>query len=183
MVQHACLKDGCCSGIAAVGMAFRKEKRELALCLSLLLTAAVTDTRMKRNMTGRGLDDVIDVARYRYHQARQTNDALWKDPGDAAAINIGSIEDPGDAAAISIGSIEDPGDGAAISDEKVEGEQLYFPIQNMMDLLVGSLSPACLSIHFLPIMAELDAIDGGTEAGFDERHDICTSVIHGMIYQ
>ena len=78
MVQHACLKDGCCSGIAAVGMAFRKEKRELALCLSLLLTAAVTDTRMKRNMTGRGLDDVIDVARYRYRQARQTNDALCK---------------------------------------------------------------------------------------------------------
>ena len=30
------------------------------------------------------------------------------DPGDAAAISIGSIEDPGDAAAISIGSIEDP---------------------------------------------------------------------------
>ena len=96
------------------------------------------------------------------------------DPGDAAAISIGSIEDPGDAAAISIGSIEDPGDGAAISDEKVEGEQLYFPTQNMMDLLVGSLSPACLSIHCLPIMTELEGIDGGTEAGFGEGHDICT---------
>ena len=142
MVQHACLKDGCCSGIAAVGMAFRKEKRELALCLSLLLTAAVTDTRMKRNMTGRGLDDVIDVARYRYHQARQTNDALWKDPGDAAAINIGSIEDPGDAAAISIGSIEDPGDGAAISDEKVEGERCIGSIEDPGDaaaISIGSI--------------------------------------------
>ena len=75
----------------------------------------------------------------------------------------GLTGDPGDAAAISIGSIEDPGDGAAISDEKVEGEPLYFPTQYMMDLLVGSLSPACLSIHCLPIMAELDAIDGNTE--------------------
>ena len=80
--------------------------------------------------------------------------------------------DPGDAAAISIGSIEDPGDGAAISDEKVEGGQLYFPTQNMMDLLVGSLSPACLSIHSLPIMAELDAIGGGTEAAFTGHRQV-----------
>ena len=84
---------------------------------------------------------------------------------------------------LALGPLKTLGDGAAISDEKVEGEQLYFPTQNTMDVLVGSLSLACLSIHFLPIMAELDAIDGGTEAGFDERHDICTWVIHGMIYQ
>ena len=84
---------------------------------------------------------------------------------------------------LALGPLKTLGDGAAISDEKVEGEQLYFPIQNMMDLLVGSLSPACLSIHCLPIMAELDAIDGDTEAGFGEGHDICTLVIHCMIYQ
>ena len=75
---------------------------------------------------------------------------------------------------LALGPLKTLGDGAAISDEKVEGEQLYSPIQNVMDLLVGSLSPACLSIHCLPSMAELDAIDGGTEAGFDEGHDICT---------